>query len=261
MEILQEIRLIAFDLDGTIYNGNQIIDGAIEIIKFFREQRKFLCFFTNNSGQSRKQIFEKLLRMGIELSEKEVFCCSYAALRYSQQEGFRNLYIIGSESLKDDFTKAGFLVNKGSMDIDAILIGIDIDFSYQKLTIAYEVMQRNESCKIVVCNTDSNFPVENGLRKPGCGPIVSAVLNASGRNYDFMLGKPNTYILDIIVTDLKLRPDEVLVVGDSYYSDIQMAQKYGAKSILIDDKNDIIENTLVVKSIKDIKSIFLKNFK
>jgi 4-nitrophenyl phosphatase len=255
----QEIKLIAFDLDGTLYNGSQVIEGAIESVHFFRNRQKYVRFFTNNSGQSRKQIFEKLSQLNIELFENEVFCCSYAALCYFQQEKLYSLHIIGSESLKNDFSKAGFFVNKQNSNIDAILIGIDIDFNYQKLTNAYELIQKNKGCKLIVCNIDNNFPVENDLRKPGCGPIVASLLSAAERDFDFMLGKPNTYILDIINKDLRLKPENILIIGDSYQSDIQMAQNYGAKSILISDS--VFSDTIVIDHIKILQSVFLKNFK
>jgi HAD superfamily hydrolase (TIGR01450 family) len=258
----QDIQLIAFDLDGTIYNGKQIIEGALNAISFFRKIEKKICFFTNNSGQSRKQIFNKLIEFKIDLIESEVYCCSYAALLYFRSEQFSNLHVIGSENLKNDLINSGFKVNNQVNNIDAILIGMDLDFNYLKLSIAYEIVQNNKNCKIIICNADNNFPVEGGIRKPGCGPIVAAFLNACDRNYDFMLGKPNTYILDTISKELEIKAENILVVGDSYHSDIHMAQVYGAKSVLINEyKDEVIQNTIVIDQISDLKMAYLKNFK
>lgn len=262
MNNLFDIKLIAFDLDGTIYNGNQIINGALDSISYFRNLGKEVRFFTNNSGLTRKQIFNKLTNLKIELIESDVYCCSYAALLFLREERLNNLHVIGSESLKNELVNAGFNVNSQNSNINAILIGMDLDFNYQKLAIAFEVLQNNEDCKIIICNADNNFPSENGIRKPGCGPIVSAFLNASERNFDFMLGKPNTYILDIICNEQNIKPENILVVGDSYQSDIQMANNYGTKSILIsNDKNELFQNTIVINQINDVKSVFPKFFK
>ena len=53
-----------------------------------------------------------------------------------------------------------------------------------------------------------------------------------------MVGKPNPLLLDIICTQQNLKKEEILVVGDTYESDIQMAEEYGCESIYIHDAAD-----------------------
>lgn len=261
MNYRSEIKLIAFDLDGTIYNGNQIIEGASDAITFFRNSGKHIRFFTNNSASSRRQIYSKLLNLNIELIENEVYCCTYAAAIYLKHERMFNLHVVGSETLKSELTREGFNINTQSSGIDAMLVGIDPDFNYNKLNAAFEIIQNNKDCKIIVSNTDNSFPSENGLRKPGCGAIVASLLSTFERNYDFMLGKPSTYILDIISKETAIDPEGILVVGDSYHSDIQMAKSGGAKSVFICGKTDRkFTDTIAIEKIKDIKEIFTKYF-
>ena len=258
-----KIKVIAFDLDGTIYNGNQIIEGANETIDFFRYSGKEICFFTNNSSQSRTQIFNKLRKFSINLLETDVYCCSYATKIYLKTENFKNVFIVGSEVLKKEVSCLGINVfsEKTDSKIDAMLIGLDVDFDYSKLEIAYEVLQLNNHCKIIVSNIDSSFPVENGLRKPGCGAIASSIFAASGREYDFMVGKPNSYILNLIAKEKQILPEEILVIGDSYESDIHMAKSTNAHSILIDafGSNDSA-GTITVNCINDAQKIFSKYY-
>src|SRR5665647_496375 len=104
IENRSNIKVIAFDLDGTIYHGNQIIDGAHETIDFFRNIGKEICFFTNNSSQSRTQIFNKLYKFSINLLESDVYCCSYAFKVYLRTENFKNVFIVGSDVLKEEVT-------------------------------------------------------------------------------------------------------------------------------------------------------------
>lgn len=263
MGIKSKINLVAFDLDGTIYNGNQLISGSLKTIDFFIEQGKEICFFTNNSSNTRTQIFNKLRNFSINLSETDVYCCSYAIQVYLREEKFKNLYIIGSNSLMEELSNSGInIVNDiENKKIDALLIGMDIDFNYSKLAKAYEVLQRNGRCKIIVCNMDYDFPIENGMRKPGCGAIVSSILAASKKDIDFMIGKPNTYILDLIRKEKNVLYENMLIIGDSFESDIFMANKANAHSILIDNSgSNNSMSTVVVNYIYKIQKVFEKYY-
>lgn len=257
------IKVIAFDLDGTIYNGNQIIDGAFETIDFFRSIGKEIVFFTNNSSQSRSQIFNKLSKFSINLQEKNVYCCSYAFKVYLKTENYKNVFIVGSDTLKEELSGLGInIVNDRTYnEVDAMLIGMDLDFNYSRLASAYEVLQRNQRCKIIVSNVDPSFPVEKGLRKPGCGAIVSSILTAANRDYDFMVGKPDSFILTIIGKEKNVPYEKILVIGDSYDSDILMAKNANAHSILIDAFRTVnTEKTITVESIKEVQEIFKRYF-
>lgn len=262
-ELKREIKVIAFDLDGTIYNGAELINGALETIDFFRHLEKEVCFFTNNSSQSRTNIFNKLRNFSISLLETNVYCCSYTAKVYLKEENFESLFVIGSESLINELSNSGMSITDGVPDrkVDALLIGMDINFDYTKLAQAYEVLQKNENCKLIVCNMDSSFPVENGLRKPGCGSIAASILTACGRDFDFMIGKPDPYILNLIAKDKCVQSHEVLIIGDSYESDIMMANNTNTNSILIDASGSCISrNTITVYSISEVRKIFSKYF-
>lgn len=261
--IRSDIKVIAFDLDGTIYNGAQIINGALETIEFFRKIGKKICFFTNNSSLSRIQIFTKLRKFSINLTETDIYCCSYAVKVYLREEKYKNLFVIGSNVLKEEVSNSGINVFNEARNnqIDALLIGMDVDFSFFKLSQAYEVLQRNDSCKIIVCNMDCNFPVEDGLRKPGCGAIASSILVASNRDFDFMIGKPNSYMLNLIAKEKNVLPKEILVIGDSFESDIAMANNTNSHSILIDNSGSINPFCKIsVGSIDEVGKIFNKYF-
>jgi ribonucleotide monophosphatase NagD (HAD superfamily) len=85
---------------------------------------------------------------------------------------------------------------------------------------------------------------------PGCGPIVSALENAWGRQAKYEVGKPGIMLLEMIANDKKVGPEEILVVGDSIESDIAMAKAFGSPSVLIHDisvsKNINSNNQVIV---------------
>lgn len=225
------IKTILFDLDGTIYYGNQLIDGADEVVQKFREQGKKVYFVTNNSGKTREQISKKLCHMGVHCTIEEIYTSGYVAALYTLKKGYQEAYVFGTNALKQEFQYVGLRVSNTA---EVLVVGFDPEFNYQKLSSALQMGLRTKI--IIACNIDKNFPGENAVIVPGCGAMVGALEGCLGRKIDFVVGKPNPLLLDMICAQHGLQKDEIMIIGDTYESDIKMAQEYGCSSIYIDFK-------------------------
>ena len=51
MKSIDDLKCFILDMDGTIYLGNEIIDGAIEFINTIKSMGKEYIFLTNNSSK------------------------------------------------------------------------------------------------------------------------------------------------------------------------------------------------------------------
>lgn len=242
---MREIKAVLFDLDGTIYYGSKLIDGAAEVVEAFRQKGIKVFFMTNNSTKSRRDIYDRLRNMGLRCDVGDIYTSSYAAALYSKRKGFKSVYIFGTKGLKDEFELMGI---ESSDKADVVVIGYDMDVNYQKLTDALQVALNAKA--MIACNREKNYPGENAKRMPGCGAMVGALECSVGKNVDYVVGKPNPLLLDIICTEQKIDKSQIMVIGDTYESDIEMSNEYGCDSIYIG--NEIHENNICVKSIKEI---------
>ena len=95
LEISEKIKLFAFDLDGTLYFGEEVVPEAHELIDYLRKKYK-IAFFTNNSSQTGSGVYEKLNNMRIECSRDAVYASSTATASYLKETGIDNIYVIGS---------------------------------------------------------------------------------------------------------------------------------------------------------------------
>ncbi|MEG1096357.1 MAG: HAD hydrolase family protein [Clostridiales bacterium] len=136
--MLKDIKAVAFDLDGTIYYGSKIIDGANEAISHAKSKGIKVFFLTNNSTKTRMQIYEKLIGMGILCDYEEVFTSGYIATLYAKKEKLNNIYIFGSKNLISEFHDIGIDVVDESQ-AENLLIGYDPAFTYESLTKALHV--------------------------------------------------------------------------------------------------------------------------
>jgi len=66
---------IIFDLDGTVYRGEQLIPGARETIERMRERAHPLVFVTNAIETVAEHV-EKLARLGIAVQPDEIISTS-----------------------------------------------------------------------------------------------------------------------------------------------------------------------------------------
>ena len=116
--------------------------------------------------------------------------------------------------------------------------------------------------KFIACNRDKSFPVEGGKSMPACNAMVAAIESTTGKPPDYVIGKPETFMLDLIAKRNKYLPQEILIIGDSPETDIAMANRFGSPSILIAEdecKKPLHKNeraSFVARSMDQIVSLF-----
>ncbi len=245
---LNDIKCVIFDLDGTIYFGSQLAEQANEVIKTARLSCEKIFFVTNNSAKTRVQIFEKLVKLGVDVHLEEVINSGYAIAKYLKDNNYTEVYCLGTDDLADEIKSFG--INTASKEPQAIVVGYDIDFSLSKLEPILNLS--NNDYKIIIANQERIYPRESGIITPGAGAIVAAVEYTLNKKKDLIIGKPNPLMLEVITKDLNLKPKEILVIGDSYDSDVKMAEAFGAKSILVTNGDKAEYDCNTVKNLKDI---------
>lgn len=223
------LKIVMLDLDGTVYHGNELILGADKAIAHMRESGLKVLFCTNNSTKTPKNIASKLEKMGIPCTEKDVISSGMLAVEYVIEHNLHNVYFSGTEEMRTLF------VNYGADLCDEehaenLVLAFDMKFNYPKLTKAVRAALRSKN--IIVCNEDKLFPMEDGIY-PGSGAVVAPVLYCSNRKPSTYLGKPDIYMMNYISNKFRLKPNEIIVIGDTMENDILMAKNYHSPSILI----------------------------
>lgn len=229
--MMNNISALAFDLDGTVYHGDGAIDGSIGAINDLMNLNYQIFYFTNNSAKTREQIVGKLNRLGFPVKPQNTYSVSRAIAAYLIENKLKSVYLIGTDNLKGDLIAHNIKVHD-SLQVSAVVVGLDPEFNYSKISIALEAIRTG--AKLIVANSDPSYPVENNRRLPGCGAMVGAIVGATFHVPDFVVGKPNTYMLELLCKEHKLSPEEICIVGDSPESDIKMANNFKCRSILFD---------------------------
>ncbi len=222
-----ELKALVIDLDGSVYYGNKLIEHADEAINFLCNDYDVL-FLTNNSTRSREEFVQKLANFGISCTKHRLITSGYASAKYIQEHDPRSrVYVVGAQGLKDELIDQGITVCDDECTL--VLASLDKEFTYAKMSKALTFILQGAA--FIATNTDP-FLISNEGIKPGAGSIVSAIETASGKK-PIVTGKPSAFITELIVKQLKVKPHEILIVGDNLRTDILMGLNGGMKTALV----------------------------
>jgi phosphoglycolate/pyridoxal phosphate phosphatase family enzyme len=228
-----------FDLDGVMYLGDTKIPYAAECVERLRAAGKNVFFLTNNSGRTRKSYCEKLKSVnGIDVPESEIFTSAYATSLYLHGQGAagKTAFVIGEAGLAAELSEVGGLNTitvADSVDpntIDYVVVGIDRQFTYDKLRFAHAAIAQGHA-QFIATNRDATFPMEHG-EIPGGGSIVASVATATGIE-PITIGKPETHAYEAILLAAGVEPGDSVMIGDRLDTDIAVGKRAGARTVLV----------------------------
>ena len=232
---LAGIRHVALDMDGTIYMGNALFPFTIPFLRRLREMGITYSFLTNNPSKSLDDYLLKLHKMGIEATEEEMYTTTVATIDYlkAHYPSARRLFLLGTPSMISQFEKAGYISTADSADDvpDVVISAFDMSLVYSRLCrAAWWIAQ---GLPYIATNPDRVCPTNERTVLVDCGSICRCLEHATGRRPDITLGKPDPNMLIGIEQQKQLRPEQIAMVGDRIYTDIEMARNAHAFGVLV----------------------------
>ncbi|MEG1003641.1 MAG: HAD-IIA family hydrolase [Clostridium sp.] len=256
---LRKIKCFIFDLDGTVYLDNEILDGAIDFLNLLDESNIQFKFFTNNSSKNAKFYRKKIRNMGYDLTDDMMLISNHVIINYIKNNmENKKVFILGNKYLVEDFEESGIqLVNENP---DIVVVGFDTSLAYENVSKACDFI-RDGSIFFGV-NPDLNCPTKSGFI-PDCGSICAMITASTGVKPIFF-GKPSKHTLDYVINDTGFKEDEIAFIGDRLYTDIAIGEGNDANTILVlsgetnaeDLEFSTIKPDFVFASLMELKNIF-----
>lgn len=229
--IIKNIRLYLFDMDGTLYLGDRLFDFSKELLKKIRQSGADYLFMTNNSSKSVSAYIEKLERLGMK-AVKEDFITSSQATAYYLKKHHPNaqLYVCGTQSLKDELKENGFTVTEKLDEVDAVVMGFDTELTFKKLEDVCKLLLLRD-LPYIATNPDYVCPTEYGF-VPDCGSVCDMIYNATKKR-PTVIGKPQPLMPQLAMEMKGVSPEHTAVVGDRIYTDIKSGINAGTRTVLV----------------------------
>jgi HAD superfamily hydrolase (TIGR01450 family) len=223
-----------FDLDGTIYLGDELLPGAKRLVLKLRELEKKVVFLTNNPTKDPEMYAEKLTKLGLETPSEEIVNTVVTMTGWLlQNHPEAVVYPISEEPLKNSLRRAGIRMSEDPEEIDIVIASYDRGFEYRKLQIAFDAIWFHKRARLVTTNPDRYCPFPGGRGEPDAAAIVGAIEGCTGAKCEVNVGKPDPIMLKTIMDLVGLDAKDCVVAGDRLYTEIRMALDAGMPSALV----------------------------
>jgi HAD superfamily hydrolase (TIGR01450 family) len=222
----------AFDLDGTVYLGDELLPGAAETIRRIRAAGGSVAFATNKPLETAADYAAKLTRLGVPAAPADVLTALDTLLRYlAERHPAARLLTIAEPLVEATLADAGWRVVRDPAEADVVVVSFDRTFDYAKLDAAYRAV-RHHGATIVATNPDPYCPTpEGGL--PDCAAMLAALEACTGARAEAVLGKPSAMMARALLGRLGTAPAGTAMVGDRLTTDVAMGQAAGMAGVLV----------------------------
>jgi 4-nitrophenyl phosphatase len=223
-----------FDLDGTIYLGDQLLPGAGRLIEALREWDLPVRFLSNNPTKDPEQYAAKLGRLGLPTPVAEIVNTVVTMTRWLLDNApGAVVYPISEPPLIRALEAAGIRTSSDPAEIDVVVASYDRSFTYEKLQVAFDAIWYHRRARLVATNPDRFCPFPGGRGEPDCAAITAAVEACTGVSCQATVGKPDPAMLHAALAGLPVAPGDCVMVGDRLSTDIRMALDAGMPAALV----------------------------
>ncbi|QNL49768.1 HAD family hydrolase [Olivibacter sp. SDN3] len=247
---------LLIDMDGVIYGGETMIQGADRFISYLMENNIPFAFMTNNSQRTALEVVRKLKRLGITVTENHVYTSAMATAKFlASQNPNGTAYVLGEGGLLTSLYENG--IKQVETDPEFVVLGEGRNFTLEMVLRAVDMILAG--AKFITTNRDPS-PKKPGWNNLGIAATTAMIEEATGREA-FVIGKPSPVMMRSARKFLGLETAETTVIGDTMETDIQGGVQMGYKTILvlsgIAKKEDLeryaFKPDLVVGSVDEIK--------
>lgn len=226
---LTDIDTVFLDLDGCVWFGSQLAQGARETITWLRANGKRVFFLTNVSSATRQGMATKLSELGIPTRAEEVLVPLelLPAHPYFEQ-GQPAVYALCAADVRQVMQELGFTVTTNPEEAEVVVVGRDPDMTYHDLAAATQAIYTG--AKLLALNLDARVPMKNGVIIPGNGAIVAALREATGAPVE-AIGKPSVFFFETALATFGALPERTVMVGDTLDSDILGGLRAGLTTV------------------------------
>ena len=254
-ESLDGIAAVFLDLDGTIYLGDGLIEGASQFLDRLEQHGIRRFFLSNNSSKSVSQYLEKLRGMGIVATEGEILLSTHDLISWLSNEGVVDTFLVGTEGMREMLESSGF--STASDNPEYVVLGYDTEINYDKL--ATTSIHLHNGVPMVASHPDMVCPSPDG-GLPDTGAYMALFEATTGVGPKHVCGKPNKGMILHKIKEIGIKPSNCAMVGDRLYTDMEMADRAGVHGILVlsgeatrDDLDEsILKPSLVVDSVASL---------
>ena len=220
-----------FDMDGTIYLEDKMIEGAVKTINYLIEKQKHILFITNKTTQTKDEYARFLNNNGISISSSQILTAANNCIKFLKKERkMAKFYAIAEDVFISEIIEAGLLFTDNPKEIEILIVSLDRNYCPNKFEIAKNALLNG--AEFLAANIDNTCPIIKG-EIVDAGTVIYELEKATNKKLQQQFGKPSNFMISEIKEKLKYNPRKYLLIGDRIETDILMGNKMGMDTVLV----------------------------
>lgn len=252
------MEALLFDLDGVLYQGDRIIDGAVETLRWCEQRSIPHLFVTNTSSKPRSALVERLSGLGLEVSAEHIFAPPVAAHDFLQASGATPVALFVRDATCEDFAGLATVAPNAEVGAKSVVIGdIGDAWDFATLNRAFRLLMDEPKPALVALGMSRYAQGDDGLVLD-VAPFIRALEHAADCEA-VVMGKPAQAFFDAALQRLGTTAPQTVMVGDDIQSDVGGAQSAGLVGVLVrtgkfreSDLGGAVQPNAVIDSVADL---------
>jgi HAD superfamily hydrolase (TIGR01450 family) len=244
--IVKNYKAVFFDAFGVLKNHQGLIPGIINTFEYLDSKGIKYYILTNDSSRSPEMLAQWYQDRGVyQVTADKILSSGMVAMEYFKlkvSDGNAVAYL-GTENSAHYIETAGLKtvavknIDLNNIDhIESFAFLDDEGFNWNEDINKAINLLRKKNMTVVVANTDINYPVSQNDISVAIGSLADMVEKIIGKMF-IRFGKPDAQMFllayERALQDINVKRNEILMVGDTLYTDIIGGNKFGLDTVLV----------------------------
>jgi HAD superfamily hydrolase (TIGR01450 family) len=252
--IVNNYKAVFFDAFGVLKNHSGLIPGIINTFEYLDKKGIKYYILTNDSSRSPEMLAKWYQERGVwQVTSDKILSSGMLAMEYFKVKvsNGNSVAYLGTENSAHYIETAGLTtvavkdIDLNNIDhIESFAFLDDEGFNWSDDINKTINLLRKKNMTVVVANTDINYPVSQNDISVAVGSLADMVEKIIGKMF-IRFGKPDAQMFllayERALLDIDVKRNEILMVGDTLYTDIIGGNKFGLDTVLVLSGNTLPE--------------------
>ena len=252
--VVKEYKAVFFDAFGVLKNHKGVIPGIEKTFEYLDRKGIYYYILTNDSSRSPDALAKWYQDRGVrQVTTDKILSSGMLAMEYfkAKVSNGNAVAYLGTEDSAHYIETAGLQtipvrdIDLEKIDhIESFAFLDDEGFSWNDDINKTINLLRKKNMTVVVANTDINYPVSKNDISVAIGSLADMVENIIGKSF-IRFGKPDAQMFllayERALRDNQVKRSEILMVGNTLYTDIIGGNKFGLDTALVLSGNTLPE--------------------
>ncbi len=256
--VVKNYKAVFFDAFGVLKNHQGLIPDIINTFEYLDRKGIKYYILTNDSSRSPDELAKWYADRGVwHVTSDKILSSGMLAMEFFKAKisNGNAVAYLGTENSAHYIETAGLTtiavrdIDLNHIDhIESFAFLDDEGFNWNEDINKSINLLRKKNMTVIVANTDINYPVSKNNISVAVGSLADMVEKIIGKNF-IRFGKPDAQMFllayERALMDVDVKRNEILMVGDTLYTDIIGGNKFGLDTVLVLSGNTLPDNAQV----------------